>query len=58
MKKQTPKLKKFPRLRSDAEAEALLAQDLSGYDFSQFKPVRFKFVKSPAAGKQKSARRK
>jgi predicted DNA binding CopG/RHH family protein len=30
-------------LRTDAEAEAFLAQDLSDLDFSQFKPVRFEF---------------
>ena len=35
--------RKVPRLRSDAEAEAFLEQDLSGLDFSQFKPVRFEF---------------
>jgi hypothetical protein len=46
--KTTPKpLKKFPRLRTDEEAEALLAQDLSEYDFSEFKPIRFEFVKPP-----------
>jgi predicted DNA binding CopG/RHH family protein len=35
--------KKVPRLRTDEEAEAFLAQDLSKLDFSQFKPVRFEF---------------
>jgi len=35
--------KKVPRLRSDKEAEAFLAQDLSKLDFSQFKPARFEF---------------
>jgi predicted DNA binding CopG/RHH family protein len=35
--------KKVPRLKSDREAEAFLAQDLSKLDFSQFKPVRFEF---------------
>jgi len=34
-----------PRLRSDKEAEAFLAQDLSNLDFSQFKPARFEFEK-------------
>jgi predicted DNA binding CopG/RHH family protein len=37
--------KKVPRLKSDKEAEAFLAQDLSNLDFSQFKPVRFEFEK-------------
>ena len=37
------KKRKVPRLRTDAEAEAFLAQDLSDLDFSQFKPVRFEF---------------
>lgn len=37
-------LKKFPRLRSDEEAEQFLeTADLSEYDFSEFKPVRFEF---------------
>ena len=34
-----------PRLKSDEEAEAFLAQDLSKLDFSQFKPTRFEFGK-------------
>jgi len=42
MKKQLMK-RKVPRLRTDEEAEAFLAQDLSKLDFSQFKPVRFEF---------------
>ena len=37
--------KKVPRLRTDKQAEAFLAQDLSGLDFSQFKPVKFEFEK-------------
>ena len=37
------KKKKVPRLKTDEEAEAFLAQDLSDLDFSQFKPVRFEF---------------
>ena len=37
--------KKVPRLKSDKAAEAFLAQDLSGLDFSQFKPARFEFEK-------------
>ena len=36
-------MKKVPILKSDAEAEAFLDQDLSDVDFSQFKPVRFEF---------------
>ena len=37
--------KKIPRLKSDKQAEAFLAQDLSGLDFSQFKPAKFEFEK-------------
>jgi predicted DNA binding CopG/RHH family protein len=37
--------KKVPRLKTDRQAEAFLAQDLSGLDFSQFKPARFEFEK-------------
>ena len=37
--------RKVPRLRSDAEAEAFLDQDLSDLDFSQFKPTHFEFEK-------------
>jgi predicted DNA binding CopG/RHH family protein len=39
------KKRKVPRLKTDEEAEAFLAQDLSDLDFSQFKPVRFEFEK-------------
>ena len=35
--------KKVPRLKSDAKAEAFLDRDLSGLDFSQFKPMHFKY---------------
>jgi predicted DNA binding CopG/RHH family protein len=35
--------KKVPRLKTDAQAEAFLARDLSELDFAQFKPVRFEF---------------
>lgn len=35
--------KKMPHLRTDEEAEAFLAQDLSKFDFSEFKPARFEF---------------
>lgn len=37
--------RKVPRLKTDKEAEAFLAQDLSRLDFSQFKPARFEFEK-------------
>jgi predicted DNA binding CopG/RHH family protein len=40
-----PMKKKVPRLKTDREAEAFLAQDLSNLDFSQFKPARFEFEK-------------
>jgi len=43
--KKRPMRRKVPRLRSDKEAEAFLAQDLSNLDFSQFKPARFEFEK-------------
>jgi predicted DNA binding CopG/RHH family protein len=35
--------KKVPRLKTNRQAEAFLAQDLSGLNFSQFKPARFEF---------------
>ncbi len=34
-----------PRLKTDEEAGAFLDQDLSGLDFSQFKPAHFEFEK-------------
>jgi predicted DNA binding CopG/RHH family protein len=37
--------KKVPRPKTDKEAQAFLAQDLSDLDFSQFKPSRFEFEK-------------
>jgi predicted DNA binding CopG/RHH family protein len=37
-----------PRLTTDDEAEAFLAQDLSDLDFSQFKPAHFEFGKKTA----------
>jgi predicted DNA binding CopG/RHH family protein len=37
--------KKVPKLKTDKDAEAFLAQDLSDLDFSQFKPTRFEFEK-------------
>ena len=36
-------MKKVPVLKTDAEAESFLDQDLSDLDFSQFKPARFEF---------------
>ena len=36
-------MKRVPKLKTDAEAEAFLEQDLSGLDFAQFKPARFEF---------------
>jgi len=35
--------KKVPRLKTDKQVEAFLAQDLSNLNFSQFKPVQFEF---------------
>ena len=40
-----PMKTKVPRLKTDRQAEAFLAQDLSNLDFSQFKPARFEFEK-------------
>jgi predicted DNA binding CopG/RHH family protein len=37
--------KKVPRLKTDRQAEAFLAQDLSNLDSSQFKPAQFEFEK-------------
>jgi predicted DNA binding CopG/RHH family protein len=37
--------KKVPQLKTDQQAEAFLARDLSQLDFSQFKPARFEFEK-------------
>lgn len=39
---------KVPQLKSDEEAEAFLAQDLSDLDFSQFRPMRFEFARKEA----------
>lgn len=44
MKKQ-PMKTTVPRLKSDKQAEAFLAQDLSPLDFSQFKHAHFEFEK-------------
>lgn len=40
--------KHVPNLKSDAAAEAWLAQDHSDLDFSRFKPVRFEFASKDA----------
>jgi len=37
--------KKVPRLKTNRQAEAFPAQDLSGLGFSQFKPGKFEFKK-------------
>jgi predicted DNA binding CopG/RHH family protein len=37
--------KKVPKLKTDGQAEAFLARDLSTLDFSQFKTTRFEFEK-------------
>ena len=36
--------KKVPKLKTDRQAEAFLAGDLSGLDFSQFQPTQFEFA--------------
>jgi len=47
MKKQS---KPMPSLRSDADAEAFTAHaDLSQYDLSSFKPMRFEIAKKNTA---------
>lgn len=38
-------MKRVPELKTDAEAEAFLEQDLSNLDFKQFKPMRFEIAK-------------
>lgn len=42
-------MKRVPQLKTDAEAEAFLEQDLSDLDFTQFKPMRFEVAKKEAA---------
>jgi predicted DNA binding CopG/RHH family protein len=49
MKKPNRKLKQFPVFQSDEEAEEFVASaDLSEYDFSNFKTVKFEFEKKAA----------
>ncbi|MGB0038321.1 MAG: CopG family antitoxin [Terriglobales bacterium] len=43
--KKRPMNNKVPRLKTDDQAVAFLAQDLSTLDFSQFEPARFEFEK-------------
>jgi predicted DNA binding CopG/RHH family protein len=40
--------RKVPKLKTDAAAEAFLAQDLSDLDFSQFRPAAFEFERKTA----------
>jgi predicted DNA binding CopG/RHH family protein/uncharacterized DUF497 family protein len=42
-KRRSEPMKHVPKLKTDAAAEAFLEKDLSGLDFSQFKPARFEF---------------
>lgn len=42
-------MKRVPRFKTDAEAEAFLEQDLSDLDFKQFKPMRFEIEPKAAA---------
>lgn len=41
-------MRKVPKLKSDRAAEKFLDRDLSGLDFSQFKPAQFEFEKKTA----------
>ena len=40
--------RKIPKLKTDKAAESFLEQDLSGLDFSQFRPAKFEFEKKTA----------
>ncbi len=44
MKRKAAKPRKVPHFKTDEEAEAFMEQDLSGLDFSQFKPVHFEIL--------------
>jgi len=47
--KKEKKLKKFPAHKTDEDAEKFVDEaDLSEYDFSGFKPVKFEFLKKSA----------
>jgi len=49
MMKSNPKLKSFPVLKTDKEAEDFVRNaDLSEYDFSGFKPMKFEFANKTA----------
>jgi predicted DNA binding CopG/RHH family protein len=37
--------KRVPKLKTDEQVEAFLAQDLSNLDYSQFKSIQFEFEK-------------
>ena len=41
-------MKAVPKLKTDEEAEAFLAEDLSDLDFAQFVPIRFEFERKEA----------
>jgi predicted DNA binding CopG/RHH family protein len=44
-----PRLRQFPEFKSDEEAERFVAAaDLSEYDFSDFKPMRFEIAPKSA----------
>jgi predicted DNA binding CopG/RHH family protein len=43
------RMKRVPNLKTDAEAEDFLEQDLSDLDFRQFKPMRFELTPKDAA---------
>lgn len=43
-----PSPTRVPVLTTDAQAEAFLAQDLSGLDFAQFQPLRFEALPKSA----------
>ena len=42
------KPKTVPEMTTDAAAEAFLERDLSGLDFSEFRPTRFEFARKDA----------
>jgi predicted DNA binding CopG/RHH family protein len=46
--------RQVPKMTTDEEAEAFLASDLSDLDFTQFKPVRFRFSTKSAPKKGRS----
>ena len=48
------RLKKMPSLRTDAAAERFVAKDLTEYDFSGFKPMRFEIEPTIASSQLKT----